>query len=211
MLKTWLSVGTLSLTVCLMAPAQTKSDPADSARSVVAEIDGKTLNMTDVERKNPTALFQARNSYYEAQKKAMDEFVDQYLLELQAGKEHVTVSELLKLHVDNQIAKDPSEEALRFYYEGLNTAQSFEDTREKILNSVREKRKAKIKTAYMESLHKLYNVNVHGAPPRTEVSLENTPVRGIASAPLTLVEFADFECGFCQQIQSLRVGLFGNN
>src|SRR5208283_4752171 len=112
-----------------------------------------------------------------------------------------TVTELLKLHVDDQIAKDPSDEALRVYWEGLNTTSSFEATRDKILDSLRDKRKAKIKAAYMTSLKKEWNVKELGAPPRVEVSLDKTPIRGNAKAPLTLVEFADFECGFCQQIQ----------
>lgn len=43
----------------------------------------------------------------------------------------------------------------------------------------------------------------HGAPPRADaptvlrVELGNAQVRGPADAPVTIVEFADYECGFC--------------
>jgi protein-disulfide isomerase len=37
------------------------------------------------------------------------------------------------------------------------------------------------------------------APVRAEISLENVPARGPASAALTIVEFSDFTCQYCQQ------------
>ena len=36
---------------------------------------------------------------------------------------------------------------------------------------------------------------------RVEVSTQGAPVRGAADAPVTLVEFSDFECPFCKQAQ----------
>ena len=201
MLRTWFTVGTLSLTVCLLAPAQTKSDPVVSGSALVIDIDGKTMSVADVERKHPTALFQARNAYYQAQQKAAEEFIDEYLLETQAAKENVTVAQLLQLHVDQTIAKDPSEESLRVYYEGVDTKEPYDAVRGQILDHLREIRKQKAKSAYMESLHKQYKVALRAAPPRMPVALENTPVRGSAEAPLVLVEYADFECAYCQQIQ----------
>ena len=35
-------------------------------------------------------------------------------------KENVTVAELLQRHVNGTIAKDPSDDALRVYYEGID-------------------------------------------------------------------------------------------
>ena len=36
---------------------------------------------------------------------------------------------------------------------------------------------------------------------RVEISLKNTPLRGNANAPVKIVEYADYECPYCQQIQ----------
>jgi hypothetical protein len=141
---------------------------------LVAEIDGVKLTLADVERKTPSVLFQARNSYYEAQKKALEEFVDEYLLEREAQKENTTVAGLLERHVNARIAKDPPDEALSVYYEGLDTKEPFEAVKDKIVEHLRTKRIAKAKAAYVASLRSRANVAIKLAPPRAQVSLKNT-------------------------------------
>jgi thiol-disulfide isomerase/thioredoxin len=167
----------------------------------VVEINGARMAISDLEHKNPAALFQARNSFYEAQKKAVDQFVDEYLLETQAKKEGLTVAQLLDKHVNSSIAKDPSEEALRVYFEGVDTAEPYESVRGKILESLRTRRAQKARAAYLQALHSQSTVAVLLAPPRAEISLKDTPIRGDAAAPVTLVEYADYECPYCQQVQ----------
>jgi len=169
--------------------------------AVVAQVDGNKLTLADFERQHPAALFQARNSFYEAERKAIQEYIDEYLLERQAQKEKVSVAELQERHVNRKIAPDPSEDALRVYYEGLNIEEPFEAVRDKIVEHLRQRRTAKAKAAYVQELRREAKVEVVLAPPRAKVSLEHTPVRGRADAPLTLVEYADYECPYCQQIQ----------
>jgi protein-disulfide isomerase len=181
--------------------ADRPSDVHTSIDTPVVEINGTKMTVSDLEHKNPGSLFQARNSFYEAQKKAVDQFVDEYLLEAQAKKEGVTVTQLLEKHVTATIAKDPSEEALHVYYEGVDTAEPYESVRGKIVEALRTRRIQKAKAAYLQSLHAQATVSVLLAPPRADISLKDTPVRGAAAAPVTLVEYADYECPYCQQIQ----------
>jgi len=172
-----------------------------SSGAVLLEIDGAKLTASDLESKRPTLFFQARNSYYEAERKAVQEFVDQYLLEREAQKEGLTVAQLLDRHVNSAIAKDPSEEALRVYYEGVETPEPYEAVRDKILASLRDRRAAKAKAAYLEALRKESTIAIRVRAPRAEISMKDTPVTGEADAGVTLVEYADFECPYCQQIQ----------
>ena len=92
------------------AEANSSSQSNDGA--VLVEIDGTRISAAEFNRKKPGALFQAQMHLYDTQRKALDAFVDEYLLERQAKKENVTVTELLKRHVESGIEKDPSEEVL---------------------------------------------------------------------------------------------------
>jgi protein-disulfide isomerase len=172
-----------------------------SGNTVVAEIDGTRLTLAEFESKRPSALFQARNNFFEIEKKAIQAYIDDFLLERQAKKENVTVAELLERHVNSAIAKDPDDTALRVYYEGLDSKEPFEAVRDKIIEHIRDGRRAKAKAAYMQSIVGQAKISIELEPPRIETSHKNTPVRGPADAPLMLVEFADYECPFCQHVQ----------
>src|SRR5687767_6021152 len=73
---------------------------------VVLEIDGKQLTLLDIERKNSARLFQARNAFYESEKKAVEEFIDTYLLETHAKKQNLTVAQLLERDVNSKVGSD---------------------------------------------------------------------------------------------------------
>jgi protein-disulfide isomerase len=174
---------------------------ANSGGVVMVEINGKKITLGEFEEKHPMALFPARTSFFQAEQKVVDSFVDEYLLDEQARKENVTVDQLLERHVNATIAKDPSEEALKVYYEGVDTKEPYEAVRGKIVDALRQRRLAKAKTAYLESLRKDAKIVMRVGPPRVEVSMKDTEVRGPRDAKVLLVEYADYECPYCQQMQ----------
>jgi protein-disulfide isomerase len=174
--------------------------PSDSA-VVLVEGSGIKLTLKDLEDKRPAAMFQARTNYYETERKVIEELADQSLLDEQAKKEGVTVQELLERHVNAVIAKDPSDEALRVYFEGVDTTEPFESVRDKIVDALRQRRIAKAKAAYMQSLRAQNPMTIMLAPPRAPISMKDVAVRGGEGTVVTLLEFADFQCPYCQQIQ----------
>jgi protein-disulfide isomerase len=183
------------------SPSPLQDGPGGAGNTVVAEIDGTPLTLAQFESKRPSALFQARNSFAEAEKKAVEEYIEDFLLERQAQKEKITVAQLLELHVNSTIAKDPDDAVLRVYYEGVDTNEPFEAVRDKILDHVRQRRLAKARAAYVQSLRSQAKISIEVEAPRIQISLTNTPVRGPVTAPVKLIEFADYECPYCQQIQ----------
>src|SRR3984893_12600716 len=200
MIKPLITAGLMSSVLCLSAFAG-GSDPSSSSDTVLMEIDGVKITLGEFEHKQPNALFQARNTFFETERKAAEAFVDEYLLDQQAQKEHMTVADLLEKHVTGMLPKDPSDEALQVYYEGLTINQPFEAVRGGILDHLRKVRADKAKAAYVKSLRETAKVALMLAAPRAPVSLKDTPVRGMANAPVLIVEFADFECPYCQQIK----------
>lgn len=197
-----ITLGFFSSTLCLFVFAEDHNGtPAAMAAPVILEIDGAKITFADLERKHPAGLFQARNNFYQAERKAVEEFIDDYLLEQQAQKEKVTVAQLLERHVTGKIPGDPPEEAIRVYYEGVDTTEPYATVRGQILDHIRENRLIKAKAAYMQSLHSQAHMTLRFGPPRAEVALKDTPIRGVSDAPVMIVEYADYECAYCQQTQ----------
>lgn len=192
--------GLSAVMLCAFAAEPGGAARSNSTNNTLVEINGVKITLSDFERKHPTALFQAQNSFYEAQRKAVDAFVDEYLLEQQAKKENLSVAQLLEKHVTNKVAKDPSDEALRVYYEGVDTNEPYEAVRDKIVEALRHRRMLKLRTAFLKSLRDQATVAVRLTPPRADISLKDIAVRGPANAPVTVVEYADYECPYCQQI-----------
>jgi protein-disulfide isomerase len=177
------------------------TEPVTASDPAVLVIDGTRITIGELDRENPSTLFHARNVYYEAEKKAIASFVDGYLLANEAKKENVTVDELLEKHAYSNLPKDPSDESLRIYYEGLDTTQPFEAVRGQIIDHIRQSRRQKALAVYMQSLKSQAKVEMLLEAPRAQISFKDTPVRGIANAPVTIVEYADFECPYCQKAQ----------
>jgi protein-disulfide isomerase len=185
----------------LLGAAETGAAARGADDAVVAEVDGVKLTLGALEDQHGNAMFQAQNSFYEAKRKVVDSLIDDYLLRQQAKKEGVTVAELLKKHVDDTIDQKISEDALKVYYEGLDTKEPFEAVRDKIIEHVRARRLARVKSAYMQSLRDQNKFAILLTPPRAEIALADTPARGPAGAQVTVVEYADYECPYCQQMQ----------
>jgi len=172
---------------------------AQKSTDVVAEIGAVKLTMGDLEQQESSKLLQARYDFYQAESKALDDLIDTTLIEQKARSENLTVEQLLNREVKAQI-KDPTEDQLKIFYEGLETDQPYEVMRGKILEKIRALRANKARAAYIRTLRAETSVYVTLAPPSTVVNLENADVLGSKSAPVMLVEFADYECPYCQRV-----------
>ena len=119
--------------------------------SVVAEIAGRKVTADELEQKQAGKLLQAKYKYYLAERDALEQFVDDQLLEMQAKKEGVTLDELYKRHVAINVP-EPTEDQLRFYYEGVQTDDSYEAARANIIETVHQIRTKKAREAYLAEL-----------------------------------------------------------
>jgi protein-disulfide isomerase len=183
------------------APKYLRSQEARpaSAEEVVAVVDGKPVTRADLESKEAAKLLSARDQYYKAQREALDHLIDDALLEMEVQREKVTVQQLLETHVTSKV-KDPTEDQLEVYYEGVQTDQPFSDVRYKILETIRQHRIAKARKEYLNSLRNQANLQVLLASPSANVALGNAATRGTQNAPVLVIEFADYECPYCQKI-----------
>jgi protein-disulfide isomerase len=166
---------------------------------VVAEVGGQKLTLGDLQQQQGGKLLQARYQYYMNQRKALDQLIDDKLIEIEAKNRHLSTDQLLNTVVYKDL-KDPTEDQLQVYYEGMEATESYESVRDKVLEHIRELRREKARTAYVKQLRNNAQVQVLLAPPLADVNVKDAYVHGDKNSPVTLVEFADYECPYCQKI-----------
>ena len=182
---------------------QSSSDPA----SVVARVGDANLTMADLQQQEGGKLLQAGYQYYLNERKVLEELIDNRLLADEAHKRNISVDQLLNTEVYKDV-KDPTEDQLEVYYEGLDTQESYEAVRADVLQHLRELRRSKARAAFVENLRKQANIHIMLSPPSADVNIAKAFTKGSQEAPVVLVEFADYECPYCQkvnaQIQQLK-------
>jgi predicted DsbA family dithiol-disulfide isomerase len=189
----------LTATLTLNSTAQQNNQTSDA---VVAKIAGTSLTAADFEKKQSGDLLQARYQMYLSERKILDQFIDNQLLELQAKKAGLTVDQLLEKEAYKGI-KDPTEDQLEVYYEGLGVDQPFAAVHDQILSHIRDLRRTKARTAYVDTLRTKSNIRILLAPPSAAVDAQGANMQGSKDAPVTLVEFADYQCPYCAKVNPL--------
>lgn len=172
-----------------------------ASQQPVAKIGGTILTLDDLQANEAGKLLQARYQYYVSERKVLEEAIDDRLLAAQAGKKHISLDKLLDTEVYKGVT-DPTEDQLKVYYEGLETQESYESVRDAVLQHIRELRRTKARAAYVAELRKGVQVDVLLMPPTANVDTTSAFALGKSGAPVTLVEFADYQCPYCQTVNS---------
>jgi len=189
----------LLLAICVLATLTLQAQVAADSSGVLAEVGGQKLTAEFLQEKESGKLLQARYQYYMNERKALEELIDDQLLTNEAQAKGLTVDQLLDKEV-YQAVKDPTEDQLQVYYEGIDTKESYDEVRTQVLEHIRETRRNKAKAAYIDGLRKKANITVLLMPPAVEVDIAGSYVRGARDAEVTVVEFADYECPYCIQV-----------
>jgi protein-disulfide isomerase len=170
-------------------------------RQVVARVSGVDLTLSDLKSDESGKLLQAEYQYYLNERKALEELIDNRLLADEARAKSISLDQLLETEVYKRV-KDPTEDQLEVYYEGLDTKDSYQSAREDVLQHIRELRRTKARAAYVEQLRKQAKINILLMPPSAKVNTARAYTIGTADAPVVLVEFADYQCPYCQKVNS---------
>ena len=177
----------------------TGSGLAQNDSTVVAEVGGVKVTLAELEQQESAKLLSAHYQYYQAQNKALEDLIDKKVLEQKATSENLTVDQLIDRDIKSQV-KDPTEDQMKVYYEGLETDQPYEAVRDKIIEKIRQLRTDKARAAYVKALRAQTTVTIVLAPPCANVDVADAQVLGPKSAQIKLVEFADYECPYCQRV-----------
>jgi protein-disulfide isomerase len=201
-IRTALLLTALLLTFIAAAAAQVPSNPAaivngepiteaelnKAAAAELAKLD--TMRFSSEAALNKTKL--------EILHKTLNGLIQNKLLAAEAAKRSQKVEELINVEIESNVIK-PSDDDLKEFYE-LNKAQipiPLEQAKPQLRDFIIEQQRSQYRNMLLRSLTKTYGVKVLIEPLRVEVASAGFPSHGPANAPITIVEFADFECPHC--------------
>ncbi|HVN85141.1 MAG TPA: DsbA family protein [Candidatus Binatia bacterium] len=194
------------LAVWLILLVQAAAYAADTS-TVLATVDGRPVTEAEVRKLVQGKLIALESQMYDAKKEGVDAVISNRLLEREADVRKTTVEKLLADEVDSHIATpDPAQVEALYNENKEQFQQPLEAVRDLIANQIHLNAVQAARDAYVQQLRARAKVTMKLQPPLVVVS-GTGPSRGPANAPVTIIEFSDYQCPFCgkaeQSVQEL--------
>lgn len=175
---------------------------------VVASADGITITGEDVQKATAANEYQAAQQLYEQRANWAQNELAKRLIEREAKKEGMNFEDFLAKKVD--IARPISDSDVKMFYQSQpsmmkkpdGSTASFEEMKDKIRQYLENQGKMGARQAYVSKLMSDNHAKVSLTPPDppvVKVSVDDDPSKGPADAPVTVIEFSDFQCPACGQ------------
>lgn len=177
---------------------------AQNSLKTIATVDGRPIYERDLMSVAGASLLELRNQEYKAKSDALDKLIRDKVTDAEAKKKGLSTEELLKQEVDSKIAEPSDDEAKGYYLAVKNqTTLPFDQIKSQVKQLLKNTEIQHAREKYVDSLRDKAQVSVLLEPPVVQVDYDPARVKGNADAPITIVEFADFQCPFCSKAQPL--------
>jgi len=200
------------------APASAASSNNElSDDHVVARWDGGQMSYGELRVDIDTQLAQLEMEYlqnrYRAQLQAAEGSGIRAIVEAEAAAQGKTDEELITAEIDAKIAK-PTEAEIEEFYPVVKRqlrGAPFDQAKGQVEAMLLERRRGELLQTYINDLRTKYTLEIdvpYPDLPRINMSADNDPAIGPDDAKITIIEFGDFECGYCARafstVQQLR-------
>ncbi len=141
---------------------------------------------------------QSRHQVLEGQVQAL---IEKEILGQEAAARGMTAEELLMAEVESKVAAVSDADVDAFYEENkARIPRPKDQVAEQIRRYLEQQRQQELRQTFLASLEAKYGVVRMLEPLRLEVESAGHPAVGAPDAPITIVEFSDFECPFCSRL-----------
>jgi protein-disulfide isomerase len=177
------------------------NSPSLTPSSIVATIAGQPIKADTLMERLKPIIYKMKLEAYELAKNRVDQLVDDTLLLEEARRRQIGPEQIIRTEITDKVRPPTDDEVTKFYNE--NKARIAGD-----LNSVRNQVAIYLKNESQQRLEKDLSARLRKdanirwlitEPPQPvqNISVDDDPSRGDANAPVTIVEFTDFQCPAC--------------
>jgi protein-disulfide isomerase len=200
------ALAAFALACACSKPAATASTSGASGPTapdkVVATFNGGKITAGELEKEVKPQIAELESKMYQARKQTLEQMAMERIVKAEAAKSGLSEQDWIKKKIDESPVTPPTEAQERQFYDRLKSGgqippeATFESLKDRISQAlVNQQRQSQMQTV-IAGLQKQANLKLDLPQPRVQVAAEG-PTRGPKDAPVTIVEFSDFECPYC--------------
>src|SRR5262245_56402328 len=168
-----------------------------------ARVGDEAISFEEVEQGVKPQLAKLEEQRYEILSQRLDQLIGERLIAQEAKRRNVSEEELLKTEVFAKAPDVPDRDVTAFINQNRGRLPKMDDKelRLKVWDYLRAQKVNEQRQAYVDGLRAQTKVTVLLEEPvtaRQAVSGDRGYARGPKDAPVTIVEFSDFQCPFCK-------------
>ena len=182
--------------------------------AVVATVAGNPITAGIVAERLKPVVYKLRLNIYEIQKAALDRIINDLLLVAEANRTGTAPEQIVRNEVTEKTKGPTDADVAKFYSDNKDRINGdFNSVRHQIAEYLLEEERRQLEKTLSERLRKSSDVRVLLAEPKPPVQListDNDPGRGPVNAPVTIVEFTDFQCPACAALHPVLEDVLKN-
>jgi len=173
--------------------------------TVVASVNGVPITQKQVDDSVAARIQPLQQQLYAIRRAALENLIVSRMLEAEAKVRGVSVDQLRRelTHGEISVTRAQVEEAFA-RNASFFASMSPDEARERLRLDLENQARMKHYREGLERLREKWTIKVNLAEPAVAVRFDDgsSPARGAVKPAVTIVEFSDFECRFCRDVQA---------
>jgi protein-disulfide isomerase len=175
--------------------------------TIALTVGGRPITVGAINERLKPIVYKLRLNSYTLTKQALDLTINDLLLLAEAGRRNVAPEEIIRKEISEKIHQPTEAEVAKFYADNkAKIAAPLADVANQIVSYLQETERRQLEDALSARLRTGADIRMlisEPALPFQVISVDDDPVRGEATAPVTIVEFTDFQCPSCAAMQPI--------
>ena len=175
--------------------------PNLSNETVVATIGGQPLKAGVVNERLKPIIYQIKLNAYQIMRQQAEQLLNNMLLLEEARRRQIGPEEIIRTEVSDKVRPPTEADVAKFFEENKSRINGdLNSVRNQIASYLQERERQRLEQDLSARLRKNANIRwLITEPPQVvqNISVDDDPFRGPANAPVTIVEFTDFQCPAC--------------
>ncbi|HEY0006648.1 MAG TPA: thioredoxin domain-containing protein [Pyrinomonadaceae bacterium] len=169
--------------------------------TVLVTVADRTFTAGMLNERMKSYVYKLQRKVYEAQKRALDLKINDLLLISESQRRNVPPETIIREEITNKMRAPTDAEVSKFYEENkARISGDFNTVRSQVAAYLQDREQERVERALSARLRAGAQIRVllaEPVPPVQAISVDDDPARGDANAPVTIVEFTDFQCPAC--------------